>query len=170
MSVASGDIERAAAILSGAGYAVALTGAGLSVASGIPSFRGPGGLWTKYGPPANLSYGEFVRDPQGWWERRLNDEVTPGNPTYDLKAAVDRARPQCGASGAGRFGKGGASSSRLLRRMWTGCTGRRAVAACWRFTATATTCAASGAGWRRAREGYVISDLPPACGGVRRRH
>ena len=91
-----GAIDAAADLLAAASYAIALTGAGLSVESGIPSFRGPDGLWTKYGPPGNLSYREFARDPQAWWERRLRDEATPGNPTFDLKDAVDHAAPNPG--------------------------------------------------------------------------
>ena len=163
MSVASGDIDRAAAVLSGAGYAVALTGAGLSVASGIPSFRGPGGLWTKYGPPANLSYGEFVRDPQGWWEHRLNDEVTPGNPTYDLKAAVDRARPNAGHLALADLEKAGVIKSVITQNVdglhRTAGSGRLLEIHGNRNYLRCIRC-----GWRRAREGYVISDLPPACG------
>ena len=86
----------AADILAASRYAIALTGAGLSVESGIPSFRGPDGLWTRYGQPSNLSYRVFSRDPRAWWERRLRDEVTSDNPTYDLKDAVDRAVPNPG--------------------------------------------------------------------------
>ncbi len=43
-------IEHAADILSKAKSAVALTGAGISVESGIPPFRGKGGLWEKIDP------------------------------------------------------------------------------------------------------------------------
>jgi len=46
------QIARAAELIERARSVVALTGAGLSVESGIPPFRGPGGLWTKYGEPA----------------------------------------------------------------------------------------------------------------------
>ena len=43
-------IKRAAEDLAGAKKAVALTGAGISVESGIPPFRGKGGIWEKIDP------------------------------------------------------------------------------------------------------------------------
>src|SRR5438309_9512316 len=70
-------LERAAECLARAGYAIALTGAGLSVESGIPPFRGPGGLWTKYGEPPMNDFQVFMQDPKAGWEKRLrrrNDE------------------------------------------------------------------------------------------------
>ena len=60
----SDSLDQAAALIRLSKHVVALAGAGLSVESGIPPFRGPGGLWTKYGEPTNLSYKEFLRDPQ----------------------------------------------------------------------------------------------------------
>jgi NAD-dependent protein deacetylase/lipoamidase len=41
------SVERAAELLSGARSGVAFTGAGISAESGIPTFRGAGGLWSK---------------------------------------------------------------------------------------------------------------------------
>ena len=70
-------LNEAAGILLSSQYAVALVGAGLSVESGIPTYRGPGGLWSKGGEPAMLSYKEFVRDPKLWWEMRLAGELEP---------------------------------------------------------------------------------------------
>ena len=43
-----------------------------------------------------LSYREFIRDPKVWWEERLQQEVEPGNPVYEMKLAVDRATPNPG--------------------------------------------------------------------------
>ena len=54
------SLERAADCLARARYAIALTGAGLSVESGIPPFRGPGGLWTKHGEPPMDGYQRFL--------------------------------------------------------------------------------------------------------------
>jgi NAD-dependent protein deacetylase/lipoamidase len=65
-------IDAAAQLLQGARSVVALTGAGLSVESGIPPFRGPGGLWTKYGEPPLDGYQRFLRDPAKAWRERLH--------------------------------------------------------------------------------------------------
>jgi len=56
------EIERAAELVTGSQYPVALVGAGMSVESGIPPFRGPGGLWTKYGEPPMDGYRRFLED------------------------------------------------------------------------------------------------------------
>ena len=149
-------------------YLVALVGAGLSVESGIPPFRGPGGLWTKYGEPPLLAYHEFVRDPKQWWEARLLDEEEPGNPVHELKVAVDRAGPNLGHYALVDLEKLGvlkhvitqnvdnlhrrAGSQELLEihgnRAWLRCI---------------------DCGLRRPREGISLLDLPPRCpdcGGV----
>ena len=64
-------IRQAAQCLLAAEYVTALTGAGISVESGIPPFRGPGGLWTKYGEPPMDGYQRFLQDPKQAWEERL---------------------------------------------------------------------------------------------------
>ncbi|MGH7907798.1 MAG: Sir2 family NAD-dependent protein deacetylase, partial [Candidatus Binataceae bacterium] len=76
--VEKGAVGRAAAMLLKAKYPIALTGAGMSVESGIPPFRGPGGLWTKYGEPPMNGFEIFLSDPKKAWEERLrknNDEL-----------------------------------------------------------------------------------------------
>jgi NAD-dependent deacetylase len=47
--------------------AVALTGAGISVESGIPAFRGAQGMWEKYDPMEYATIGAFLRDPERVW-------------------------------------------------------------------------------------------------------
>jgi NAD-dependent deacetylase len=89
-------LDQVASLVLESEYVVALAGAGLSVASGIPPFRGPGGIWNRHGEPPTLAYREFVCDPKLWWERRLHDEVEPGNPVYEMKLAADRAIPNAG--------------------------------------------------------------------------
>ena len=62
------EIKRAAEILSKAKHCVVLTGAGISAESGIPTFRGSGGLWTKYNPDEVASIEGFMRNPKAFWE------------------------------------------------------------------------------------------------------
>jgi NAD-dependent deacetylase len=85
-------VEAAATLVLGARYVIALTGAGLSVESGIPPFRGPGGLWTKYGEPPMNGYERFLADPRRAWEERLN----PQGPMRELWKALAAARPNPG--------------------------------------------------------------------------
>ena len=96
MTAPADDIQRAAALISRARYVVALAGAGLSAGSGIPTYRGAGGLWTQHGTPPLLSYQEFAADPAAWWQKRLDAEVDPSHPVYQMKQAVDRAVPNAG--------------------------------------------------------------------------
>lgn len=49
-------------------YPVALTGAGISVGSGIPDFRSPGGLWSVYAPDEYATLEVFYRDPAKAWQ------------------------------------------------------------------------------------------------------
>ena len=49
---------------------VALTGAGISAESGIPTFRSKGGLWEKYDPMEFSSLEAFRRDPTKYWSLR----------------------------------------------------------------------------------------------------
>ena len=44
------NMQKVAQIIKSAKYLTAFTGAGVSVESGIPPFRGAGGLWEKYDP------------------------------------------------------------------------------------------------------------------------
>ena len=47
---------------------VALTGAGISAESGVPTFRDAGGLWRNYRPEELATIGAFERDPRTVWE------------------------------------------------------------------------------------------------------
>src|SRR5262245_18177615 len=45
-----------------------LTGAGVSAASGVPTFRGPAGLWRNFRPEDLATPQAFARDPRLVWE------------------------------------------------------------------------------------------------------
>jgi len=61
-------IQHAADLLSSARRGLALTGAGVSAESGIPTFRGEGGLWTRYDPVKVASINYFMSDPAAYWK------------------------------------------------------------------------------------------------------
>ena len=61
------DYKAAAELIRDRGYAVAFTGAGISVDSGIPAFRGGQGLWEKYDPMEYAHISAFNRNPGKVW-------------------------------------------------------------------------------------------------------
>jgi NAD-dependent deacetylase len=81
-------IEEAAGLIADARHVVALTGAGISKESGIPTFRGKDGLWTINGEPPLNQYETFQQDTKRWWERRLEQQA--GN---DFAARLRSAEP-----------------------------------------------------------------------------
>jgi NAD-dependent deacetylase len=62
------EIERARALLLDAAHVVVLTGAGVSAESGVPTFRGAGGLWKEFRPEDLATPQAFARDPRLVWE------------------------------------------------------------------------------------------------------
>ncbi|MBO7596071.1 MAG: NAD-dependent deacylase [Bacteroidales bacterium] len=60
-------IEKAAELIKNSKYAIGFTGAGVSVESGIPPFRGENGLWNTT-DPSLLSLSRFYRDPAKAWK------------------------------------------------------------------------------------------------------
>jgi NAD-dependent deacetylase len=62
------DVDALAELLGRSRRAVALTGAGVSVPSGIPDFRTPEtGLWAKVDPMEVAHISVFERDPERFW-------------------------------------------------------------------------------------------------------
>ncbi len=85
-------IEAAAAMLRLATHAVALVGAGLSAESGIPTFRGEGGLWTRFGEPTFDGWELFSQDPAAWWR----EVIDSGREEGQFARTIDEARPNAG--------------------------------------------------------------------------
>src|SRR3990170_2990167 len=83
------QLERAARIVHESRYVVALVGAGISVESGVPPFRGPGGLWTKHGEPPMDGYQRFLADPRAWWA----DVLSRQGEHSEFKKALEEAKP-----------------------------------------------------------------------------
>lgn len=67
-----------------------LTGAGVSAASGVPTFRGADGLWKNFRPETLANAEAFARDPKLVWEwytwRRLRISACLPNPAHHVLA------------------------------------------------------------------------------------
>ncbi|OGF64706.1 MAG: hypothetical protein A2Y62_14725 [Candidatus Fischerbacteria bacterium RBG_13_37_8] len=60
-------IEGMALALKQARHITVFTGAGISEESGIPTYRGDDGLWSKYDPARYADIGHFLHDPTYYW-------------------------------------------------------------------------------------------------------
>jgi len=77
---------------------VAFTGAGISAESGIPTFRGAGGLWNQFRPEDLATPEAFRRDPKLVWEwydwrRQIIARAEP-NAGHRALAELERLKPE----------------------------------------------------------------------------
>jgi NAD-dependent deacetylase len=86
-------IQRAVQDLARAEYVIAFTGAGISVESGIPPFRGKGGVWEKIDPMEYATIEAFVRNPAKVWNGLIKE----------MNAVVGSARPNAAHLGLARL-------------------------------------------------------------------
>ncbi|NNF98793.1 MAG: NAD-dependent deacylase [Desulfobacteraceae bacterium] len=86
-------IEEVADLLSRSSKTIALTGAGISVESGIPPFRGKGGVWEKIDPMKFAHIDAFTKDPVSVWNVLIKG----------MKDLLDKARPNDGHKGLARL-------------------------------------------------------------------
>lgn len=82
-------------LLRGAGSVVGFTGAGVSTESGIPDFRSPGGVWTRF-DPRDFEFDRYVSDPDvriRSWQMRREFFATPfaPNPAHVAFARLEQA-------------------------------------------------------------------------------
>ncbi|MGE4297859.1 MAG: NAD-dependent protein deacylase [Desulfovibrionaceae bacterium] len=86
---------QAAALWRSSRHVIALTGAGVSVPSGIPDFRSPGGLWTRFDPMEVATIDALRRSPRRVWEFLLDAAKLFGaarpNPAHEALAALEAA-------------------------------------------------------------------------------
>ncbi len=68
MSPDQSVLDQATELIANARCAIVMTGAGFSVASGIPDFRSPGGIWSKYDPEKVASIRALQSDPETVWK------------------------------------------------------------------------------------------------------
>jgi NAD-dependent deacetylase len=135
-----------------------LTGAGVSAASGVPTFRGADGLWKNFRPEALATAEAFGRDPKLVWEwyawRRFRIAACEPNAAHAVIAQWSRRFPHFklitqNVDGLHEraAGPGGDNIIRLHGSIWE--------VSCWRG------CAKSPKSWRDDR--VQFDEVPPRC-------
>lgn len=91
-------LEEARPLLQNAKSPIAMTGAGISKESGIPTFRGADGLWEGYRVEEVATPEAFGRDPDFVWkfynERREKAQKVSPNPGHLALADYERCHPK----------------------------------------------------------------------------
>jgi NAD-dependent deacetylase len=84
------ELEKAVELINKSARIVALTGAGISVDSGIPDFRSEGGLWERYDPHEYATYDSFLRNPKKFWKmgQELAEVILKAEPNAAHKGLV----------------------------------------------------------------------------------
>ena len=85
-------IHEAAESIARSRLTIALTGAGISVESGIPDFRSSAGLWSRYDPAEYATITAFRQNPEKIWDM-----------LREMDALVSRARPNAAHLGMGEL-------------------------------------------------------------------
>lgn len=90
-------LKEVAALLSQRPRVAVLTGAGISAESGVPTFRGPDGLWRQFRAEDLATPEAFDRNPQLVWEwydwRRQKIKNVAPNPAHFTLAKWERIFP-----------------------------------------------------------------------------
>lgn len=91
------ELDRATALVAAARRILVLTGAGVSHESGVPTFRGTGGLWREHRPETLATPEAFARDPRlvwAWygWRTALVGDCSP-NAAHHALARLAATRP-----------------------------------------------------------------------------
>jgi NAD-dependent deacetylase len=92
------DLEQARTLLALARSVAVLTGAGISAESGIPTFRGAGGLWNNFRAEDLATPEAFTRDPRLVWEwynwRRETIAKAAPNPAHHALVRLETSKPR----------------------------------------------------------------------------
>jgi NAD-dependent deacetylase len=152
------EVAETARRIAGAARMLVLTGAGVSAESGVPTFRGPEGLWRQRRPEELATHEAFARDPGLVWEwyawrREVIAPLRP-NAAHDAISRLEERAHVFLLATQNVDGLHQASSSRRVVELH---------GSLWRLRCTA--CAEEGEDRR-----VPLPELPPrcSCGGLLR--
>ena len=154
------NLRRAGAMLSESRYAAALTGAGMSAESGIPTFRGAGGLWTRLGEPSVNGYAEMLADPAGWWRHQLDPDADPAR--TELRKAIDSASPNPGHYALAAMERAGVLKSTITQNV-DGLHKRAGAKRVIEMHGNRSLARCVECEGRRRRDEFSYETLPPTC-------
>ena len=104
------DLRTLASRLRAARTVTVMTGAGVSAASGVPTFRGREGLWRSFRPEDLATAAAFARDPALVWEwyswRRATIASCRPNAAHDVLARWSRATRRSTSVHGRKYGAG----------------------------------------------------------------
>jgi NAD-dependent deacetylase len=150
-STSEADLATAAARLGAARRLLVLTGAGVSAESGVPTFRGPEGLWRQFRPEDLATPQAFERDPRLVWEwyawRRERIAPLAPNAAHVAIAAAERRVPEFLLATQNVDGLHAAAGSRRLVELH---------GSVWRLRCT-------GCASRNEDRRVPLPELPPRC-------
>ena len=132
-----------------------LTGAGVSAASGVPTFRGAGGLWRNYSATDLATPDAFARDPELVWEwyawRRAQIAACEPNAAHHVLARWTQSHDRWRVVTQNVDDLHVRAGTRGLVRLHGSIFELR----CW------NDCAESAGGWRAER--VLFAEMPPRC-------
>jgi NAD-dependent deacetylase len=153
---ADDTLDAVAARLKIAARITVLTGAGISAASGVPTFRGPQGLWRAFRPEDLATPAAFARDPTLVWEwydwRRRQIAGCRPNAGHDVLAVWSLRFPNFRLITQNVDGLHERAGTRDVVRMH---------GSIWRMTCW-NGCTGSEAGWMN--DEVPLARIPPLCG------
>ena len=129
-----------------------LTGAGISAESGIPTFRGPGGIWRTYRAEDLATPEAFARDPKFVWE------------WYDFRrSAIAEVEPNAGHRALAELGAARSEDFTLITQNVDGLHDRAGSRRVLKVHGDIWTLRCTGCGREREEKSARLREIPPRC-------
>lgn len=151
------DLRKAVGVLRSSERTTVFSGAGISVESGVPPFRGPDGLWSKY-DPSFIELSRFLSEPEASW--KLIKEVF-----YDF---ISAAKPNSAHEAIARLQDAGFVTSVITQNI-DGLHQKAGSASVCEFHGNTDRLLCLACGRHENVSEDILSNLPPecpACGGL----